>query len=239
MGIGNGVHAYEHLYGYANNGEAWSHSQGTGGLFSIGNSSEFDITIFFSVEYTHSIDTIANDLGNDAQAISEVMVSNWGSTIYFRSMFESVADGCMPGSGGPFTNGDTVSASMVVPRNKLKFLWLHLDSQGMASASPVNQPPIASFTYSPVNPIVGQEIAFDASSSEDPDGDPLTYQWDFDASDGIGLDSTELNPTHTYLVPGTYAVTLVVNDGKVDSTPSVKTLTAQAIELHSWMLMSI
>jgi len=34
-----------------------------------------------------------------------------------------------------------------------------------------NQPPFASFTYSPQNPVVNEAITFDGSASTDPDGD--------------------------------------------------------------------
>lgn len=93
-----------------------------------------------------------------------------------------------------------------------------------------NQPPVASFTYSPEKPMIGQEITFDASSSYDPDGAPITYKWDFDASDGISIDSTELNPKHSYLASGTYVVTLIVNDGKVDSLPATAEITIRGKE---------
>jgi len=47
---------------------------------------------------------------------------------------------------------------------------------------------------------------------------PLSYQWDFD-NDGI-VDSTELNPMHSYESPGIYSVTLTVTD----SDGSISTL---------------
>lgn len=54
-----------------------------------------------------------------------------------------------------------------------------------------------------------EEVFFDGSGSSDPDGDPLTFRWDFgDDSDG----SDEERPVHTYRTPGEYFVTLFVTD---------------------------
>jgi PKD repeat protein len=51
----------------------------------------------------------------------------------------------------------------------------------------VNQPPIAQFSYSPENPVVGQIVSFDASLSYDPDGDIVSFEWDFgDETAGSG-----------------------------------------------------
>lgn len=69
-------------------------------------------------------------------------------------------------------------------------------------------------------------VSFDGSGSYDPDGDPLTYAWDF----GDGSTGTGVNPTHVYAAGGTYAITLVVNDGKVNSEPS--TTTADITEVN-------
>ena len=71
-------------------------------------------------------------------------------------------------------------------------------------------------------PYTGTEdiaVTFDGSFSYDSDGDPLTYAWDFgDGSSGSGV-----KPAHIYTAGGTYTVTLVVNDGKANSHPSVTT----------------
>ena len=58
-------------------------------------------------------------------------------------------------------------------------------------------------------------VPFDGSASSDPDGDTLTYAWDF-GDDGAG--GTGATPSHTYTAPGVYDVCLTVNDGQVDST---------------------
>ncbi len=84
---------------------------------------------------------------------------------------------------------------------------------------PANSPPIASFTYSPANPVVGEEITFDASDSEDPDGTIEHYQWQW--GDGSSGGSRTGTRTHTYSESGEYTVTLTVkdNDGLENSEP--------------------
>ncbi len=83
-----------------------------------------------------------------------------------------------------------------------------------------NHPPVADAGPDQTVQLVdGRAVVhFSAASSSDPDGDDLTYVWDFDASDGDNdVDSTEKDPVHTYYSTGTYTVTLTVSDGKVSS----------------------
>lgn len=68
--------------------------------------------------------------------------------------------------------------------------------------------PIASFTYSPQNPIINQAVTFDASASYDPDGTIVGYSWDF----GDGKTGSGQTLSHTYTSFGTYIVTLNVTD---------------------------
>ena len=71
---------------------------------------------------------------------------------------------------------------------------------------------------------VGKLVQFDGSGSSGPDGDPLTYSWDF--GDG-SPEGTGEAPVHVYASEGVYTVTLVVNDGETDSEPATTTATIQ------------
>lgn len=72
----------------------------------------------------------------------------------------------------------------------------------------LNNPPQAAFTVWPEDPWTDESVAFDASSSSDPDGDPLTYFWDFgDGSIGEGKIAQ-----HVYTKAGEYVVILTVRD---------------------------
>jgi large repetitive protein len=54
----------------------------------------------------------------------------------------------------------------------------------------------------------GQSTSFDGSGSSDPDGDTLSYFWDF----GDGTTSDQKTTTHVYEKSGTYRVVLTVKD---------------------------
>jgi PKD repeat protein len=53
-------------------------------------------------------------------------------------------------------------------------------------------------------------VSFDGTASIDPDGDPLTFRWDF----GDGASATGARVQHIYAAAGTYPIVLVVDDGK-------------------------
>jgi PKD repeat protein len=67
---------------------------------------------------------------------------------------------------------------------------------------------------------------FDGSGSTDPDGNIVSYAWDF----GDGATATGVTASHTYALAGTYSVTLTVTDGAGASaaTTQVVTVTAPA-----------
>lgn len=94
--------------------------------------------------------------------------------------------------------------------------------------TPTSQPPIASFIYTPKNPVVNQVITFNASLSYDPDGKIVKYLWDF--GDGSKAEGKVI--THSYNEPGDYIVTLTVSDSEgAESSASkiVKVLEKYAI----------
>ncbi|MCD6382831.1 MAG: PKD domain-containing protein, partial [Thermoplasmata archaeon] len=73
-----------------------------------------------------------------------------------------------------------------------------------------NTPPIAVISTVEKRVKVGQRVYFDASSSYDPDGDTLTFAWNF--GDGHTAEGERVN--HVYKHVGNYTVTLVVSDGR-------------------------
>lgn len=68
-------------------------------------------------------------------------------------------------------------------------------------------------------------ITLDGSGSHDPDGDPLTYDWTLTRSGGDIPVTDNVSKQVVYLSDGEYEVTLVVNDGVIDSYPATDNFT--------------
>ncbi|MEA2075516.1 MAG: PKD domain-containing protein [Euryarchaeota archaeon] len=86
-----------------------------------------------------------------------------------------------------------------------------------------NIPPIVSFTFTPKNPIINEEIIFNATSSYDPDGSIVSYKWNF--GDGNITGTTESIIAHSYTSTGDYIVNLTVTDDEEAVNSTNKTIT--------------
>ena len=71
-----------------------------------------------------------------------------------------------------------------------------------------NEPPFVKFEFEDKQYDVGEEVLFDGSFSEDPEGDKLVFKWYF----GDGEKSNEKTPIHSFNETGAYNVTLIVAD---------------------------
>ncbi|HYQ89101.1 MAG TPA: Ig-like domain-containing protein, partial [Candidatus Binatia bacterium] len=98
----------------------------------------------------------------------------------------------------------------------------------------VNRAPVAN-AGGPYSGTVGVPVSFNGTGSSDPDGDALTYAWDFgDAGTGTGS-----SPTHTYAATGTYTVNLTVTDnGTPALSNSASTTTTITNELAAFVFKS-
>jgi RHS repeat-associated protein len=118
----------------------------------------------------------------------------------------------------PF-NGSNLVWSLKGPDNQNRTSTASSNSAACAT----NHPPVAN--AGPAQTVfVGTAVQLDGSGSTDADGDPLTYRWSFVSipagSAATLTGSTTVNPTFVVDKPGNYTVQLIVNDGKVDSTPA-------------------
>ena len=83
-----------------------------------------------------------------------------------------------------------------------------------------NQPPFAAFTATPDEGELPLEVSFDASASEDPDGNIVSYAWDFDD----GMTGTGRLTSHVFQDAGTYQVELTVRDNDGAETTSSRSI---------------
>jgi PKD repeat protein len=83
-----------------------------------------------------------------------------------------------------------------------------------------NRPPrVSGFAFSPVSPLIGDDVLFAADAS-DPDGNVLTYAWSFGDITSASVQSP--NVIHKYMTtPGSKTVTLKVTDSAGASAPTI------------------
>lgn len=80
--------------------------------------------------------------------------------------------------------------------------------------------PVASFKYTPISPNVRELVEFDARASHDPDGEIVSYLWDF--GDGETTEGSVV--AHSYSKPGAYIVKLTVIGYKEAESSIEKTI---------------
>jgi hypothetical protein len=138
---------------------------------------------------------------------------NWGDgTIAAGAVSESAGSGTVAGSHAYTASGvHTVTLTIT-------------DDDGAAQSQEmviiVNSPPVA-VLGGPYSGVEGSAIAFDASGSSDPDGDPVQFRWDFD-SNGTWDTGYSANPVaaFTWDDDHTGAVAIEVSDGELTDTAS-------------------
>ncbi len=96
--------------------------------------------------------------------------------------------------------------------------------------TPVNRAPIAQFSLSSGIANVNVPLTFNASSSSDPDGDTLSYAWDF----GDGQNASGVSATHSFAVAGDFNVKLTVSDGKLENSRTQKVTITIVVNTSDW-----
>jgi len=87
-----------------------------------------------------------------------------------------------------------------------------------------NQAPTADIVASSASGTAQSPVAFDGSGSTDPNGDQLSYHWDF----GDGTSASGVQVEHAYAEAGTYTAALTVSDGELSDTAQVTITVAAA-----------
>jgi len=92
---------------------------------------------------------------------------------------------------------------------------------------PINRQP-SGMIEGPSTGRVDEVLNFTANFTDDED-DLLNYSWDFDLTDGLGLDgdASGRNVTHAYTAPGRYTIAVSVLDGQHRNIPVIETFNIQ------------
>ena len=141
----------------------------------------------------------ASDPDGDALTYSKV-----GTTPFFMSVSASGLVTLSPGfaDAGSYTGTARVSDGLANNQKSFAITVINMNRCPVADAN------------GPYQGVINIDVTFHGEGSSDPDGDVLTYAWDFgDLSGGSGP-----TPTHPYAAAGDYTVTLTVTDGACTST---------------------
>ncbi|MCP4107562.1 MAG: PKD domain-containing protein, partial [Desulfobacteraceae bacterium] len=158
-----------------------------------------------------------------------------GQTISFDGSGSYAQSGMIQSWNWNFGDGHTGSGSEVShiysDAGTYQAVLTVTDTNGLSSSASVslpigpNQGPVAGFGYSGVM-ADGNPITFDASGSYDPEGQGLSYAWDF----GDGSTGTGVTPVHTFAAVGDYAVTLTVTDSQGQTASASRTMSIGSSE---------
>jgi hypothetical protein len=149
-----------------------------------------------------------------------------GDTLTFDASGSNDPDGTIEtyewkvGDGDTFTPEGPEFTTELSEAGELTILLRVTDDDGgtdMVSKSVLvgdNTPPNAAFSVTPVAPVVGDTLTFDASSSVDPDGTIESYDWETEGFDSEGGESgtTGQVTERTVTAPGTVEIQLQVTD---------------------------
>lgn len=156
--------------------------------------------------------------GGDVTAAGMDLVAYFVNDICQIDIFGQ--NGLISSTTSPCTNAGTfwgVSAGEVITRIRISAPTMQAEgvdniSFGVGVVPPINHAPSAD-AAGPYNGDEGSTVLFDGRASSDPDGDQLTYEWDFGDGTPHG---TGAQPSHTYAdnapAPGGHVVTLTVRD---------------------------
>lgn len=139
-------------------------------------------------------------------------------SVTFNASSSSDLDGVITNYSWNFGDGQTATGAVVSHAfsslgNKTVTLTV-TDNDGLvgtkSSILQVIKAPVASFTFSPSNPLVNKVVTFNASSSTPNGGDIVNYFWNF----GDNQTDTGVIATHAYSEIGNYSVVLNITDSE-------------------------
>ncbi|MFZ5876659.1 MAG: PKD domain-containing protein [Nitrospirota bacterium] len=127
----------------------------------------------------------------------------------------TIPAGSLSGTISVMVNGDTLyegdesfTVTLSAPTNAIIDVTQSVGIGMVMNDDPFpNQPPVAN-AGGPYGGVVGEVLTFSAVGSVDPNGDALTYSWNF----GDGGTAVGASVTHAYATAGTFSVTITATD---------------------------
>ena len=169
-----------------------------------------------------------------------------GQTVYFNGGSSYDPDGYIQtwswSFGDGFTDFGVQTSHAYTNPGTYTVTLIVTDNGGLsATASAVisvrsDIPPVASFSFTPANPTVGQQVFFAANAS-DPDG--FIQQWNWSFGDGLSIIFASSFVSHTYNAPGNYTVTLTVVDNGGQSANASMTVSVRPRPMHDVAVVSV
>ncbi len=177
--------------------------------------------------YPHGSCAVGNIAGNSITGGAFVPNGVWSSAYDNSYLFGEYVCGKIfkltpNGSGGYAASefvtglgGSSAVAMIFGPYQSTKALYYTTYAGGgqvrrIRFTGTTNRNPVANIFASPTAGAAPLDVQFNASTSSDPDGDPLTFAWNF----GDGTTGTGAMPLHRYSAIGTYTATVTVSDGR-------------------------
>ncbi len=152
-----------------------------------------------------------------------------GSTIHLNGLEGGPVEGSgLVGEDGTFQFVGSATGRVDLPLEATDGSGRSAEFEGDEPELPTNKLPSASFSFAPANPdeypeenpVIGEEVLFDASASVDPDGEVVSWDWDF----GDGNEGSGETVMHSYSDPDEYIVMLTVIDNRGATGTISKTL---------------
>jgi len=143
---------------------------------------------------------LLNVRSGQSEAVNVTLTPDTGSTRYNLLQYEE-------GGGGGGSKAVLVVLGLAAA-GAGAYLLLRDTNEAPVAGSVTATPPIALAS--------GTNVSFTAQGASDPDGDPLTYSWDF----GDGATGSGQTTSHTYADAGNYNVVVTVSDSKLSATAS-------------------
>lgn len=176
---------------------------------------------------------------------------NQGDTITFRGQATDPEDGRLSGSSLVWTSSidGIIGTGESFTKSNLSvgahtITLTAIDSKGASGQDSIsitinkrlNQQPVAIIKASPITGAAPLTVSFDGSSSYDPDGVIVSYNWSF----GDGATSSGARLNHTYSSAGAYTATLTVVDNEgATATDSITINVSQPVKIFTSITINL